>query len=173
MTERDILAVTQQLNLYGLAMDTQRWDLFDRIFTGDVDADYGPTSHWRDLASFKRDFGSFHELFDSTQHIIMNHIVNVRGDVANAFTYGSWRLVRQGVEGGDLWEGTGWYDDELVRSGERWLVRKRVCRIVRWWGNPLVNAAVPGVQFELKSLVLRNEAKAGRLSFLESIDGGK
>ena len=25
--------IIELINLYGLAMDTQRWDLFDRIFT--------------------------------------------------------------------------------------------------------------------------------------------
>ena len=39
----DIIAL---INLYGLAMDTQRWDLFDRIFTADSDLDYGATSRW-------------------------------------------------------------------------------------------------------------------------------
>jgi SnoaL-like domain len=168
MDARDITTITNLLNLYGLAMDTQRWDLFDEIFTPNVDADYGPTSHWRDLATFKRDFAVFHDPLDSTQHAIVNHIIDVRGDVANAFTYGTWRLIRKGVEGGDLWEGTGWYDDELVRARDGWLVRSRTCRIVRWWGNPLVNETIPGVKFELKSLVLRREAEAGRVHFLNA-----
>ena len=74
--------IIQLINLYGFAMDTQRWDLFDRIFASDVDADYGATSHWTDLASFKRDFGSFHEVFDATQHVMTNHLVTVKGDSA-------------------------------------------------------------------------------------------
>ena len=170
MDQRDVVAITNQLNLYGLAMDTQRWDLFDAIFTADVDADYGPTSHWRDLPTFKRDFAVFHNPFDSTQHAIVNHVVHVQGDVANAFTYGTWRLIRKGVEGGDLWEGTGWYDDELVRSDDRWLIKSRTCRIVRWWGNPLVNETIPGVKFELKSQVLRREAEAGKVRFMDALN---
>ena len=63
MSDRE--EIVQLVNLYGLAMDTRRWDLFDRIFTPDCDADYGPTSHWTDRAAFKRDFGTFHELFPS------------------------------------------------------------------------------------------------------------
>lgn len=38
--------IIEVLNLYGFAMDTRRWDLFDRIFTADCDVDYGPTSSW-------------------------------------------------------------------------------------------------------------------------------
>ena len=37
MSDRE--AIIQTINLYGFAMDTQRWDLFDRIFTADCDAD--------------------------------------------------------------------------------------------------------------------------------------
>jgi AraC-like DNA-binding protein len=55
MSDRE--EIIQLINLYGFAMDTQRWDLFDRVFTEDVDADYGPGSHWTDRAAFKRDFG--------------------------------------------------------------------------------------------------------------------
>ena len=38
-TNSDVMAITQLLNLYGLAVDAQRWELFDRIFATDVDAD--------------------------------------------------------------------------------------------------------------------------------------
>jgi hypothetical protein len=73
-----------------------------------------------------------------------NYLVNIAGDTAQTFTYGLWRLIRKGVEGGDAWEGSGWYDDELVRSEDGWLIKCRTCRIVWWSGNPLVqNAAFP------------------------------
>jgi hypothetical protein len=168
MSDHDIVSITSIINLYGLAVDTQRWDLFDRIFTEDVDADFG-TSRWRDLAAFKRDFAAFHDPFSSTQHAMMNHLVNVDGDRAQAFTYGSWRLIRKGIEGRDFWEGTGWYDDELHRSKERWLIKRRTCRIVWWDGNPLAQETIPGVRFKLESSVLRREGEAGRVGFLNAI----
>ena len=55
--------IIELINLYGFAMDTQRWDLFDRIFTEHCDADYGETSHWTNRAQFKADFGSFEMTF--------------------------------------------------------------------------------------------------------------
>jgi SnoaL-like domain len=168
MSDHDVLSIMSTINLYGLAVDTQRWELFDRIFSDDVDADFG-TSRWRDLASFKRDFAAFHDPFSSTQHAMMNHLVNVDGDVAQAFTYGSWRLIRKGIEGRDFWEGTGWYDDELLRSKERWLIKRRTCRIVWWDGNPLAQETIPGVRFKLESSVLRREGDAGRVGFLNAI----
>jgi SnoaL-like domain len=168
MSDRDVLSIMNTINLYGLAVDTQRWELFDRIFSDDVDADFG-TSHWRDLASFKRDFAAFHDPFSSTQHTMMNHLVDVDGDVAQAFTYGSWRLIRKGIEGRDFWEGTGWYDDQLLRSKDGWLIKRRTCRIVWWDGNPLAQETIPGVKFKLESSVLRREGDAGRVGYLNAI----
>ena len=169
-TDKDVIAITNLINLYGLVMDTQRWDMFDRLFTSDVDADYGEGSHWRDLAKFKADFGAFHKIFDATQHLMSNHLVNVQGDTAEACTYGNWRLIRKGLEGGDLWEGTGWYDDKLVRQQGRWLIKHRVCRILYWSGNPLVQAGSgPDVKFNLHSTMIKGEAEAGRIGYLNAI----
>jgi hypothetical protein len=78
-TDSDVVAITQLVNLYGLAVDNQRWELFDRIFTTDVDADYGTTSHWTDREQFKADFTAFHAPFDSTQHTMSTHVVHVDG----------------------------------------------------------------------------------------------
>ena len=46
MADHDVLSIINTINLYVLAVDMQRWDLFDRIFTQDVDADFGASSHW-------------------------------------------------------------------------------------------------------------------------------
>jgi hypothetical protein len=169
MTVQDTQSIIQLVNLYGFAVDTQRWELFDRIFTADVDADYGETSHWRDLASFKSDFAVFHDPFDSTQHIMSNHLVQVEGDKAQAFTHGTWRLVRNKADGTPLWDGSGWYDDDLVRTAEGWRIKRRTCRIVWWTGNPLVNETIEGVKFAMKSTVLRREGEAGRVRFMNAI----
>lgn len=171
MSQQDTAAIIQLVNLYGFAVDSQRWDLFDRIFTVGVEADFSETAHWRDRESFKRDFGAFHAPFDSTQHCMMNHLVDVEGDTAHAFTYGTWRLVRKATDGNPLWDGSGWYDDALVRTDTGWRIRHRVCRIVWWVGNPQVNETIPGVSFKLDTSALRNEADAGRVGFLRAIDG--
>lgn len=167
--DHDVRSIVQLINLYGLAMDTQRWDLFDRIFTPDVEADFGEPARWRGLAAFKADFAAFHAPFDSTQHIMTNHLVSVAGETAQALTYGSWRLIRKGVEGGELWEGTGWYDDDLVRRGGRWLIKRRTCRVLWWGGNPRVQETAPGIEFNLRPSALRAEGLAGRLRFLNAL----
>ena len=161
--------IVQLINLYGLAMDTRRWDLFDRIFTEHVDADYGPTSHWHDRESFKRDFGAFHEVFDATQHVMTNHLVTTDRDTASAHTYGQWRLVRHAAGDPPVWDGSGWYDDTLVRTHGGWRISRRVCRVIWFTGNEKVKETIPGVTFEDERTTLRGEADSGRLSYLRAI----
>ena len=170
MSDQDVASIIRTLNLYALAMDTQRWDLFDQIFTSDVDADYADPAHWRDLESFKRDFGAYHAPFDSTQHVMMNHLVEVAGDVAHSFVYGTWLLIKRGTEGGDFWQGTGWYDDRLVRTADGWRIRSRACRVVWWGGNPRVNQPPSDdVSFDTSSKALREEAQAGLVGFVNAV----
>lgn len=169
MSVQDENEIINTVNLYGFAVDTQSWNLLDQVFTADVDADYSETSHWHDLATLKSDFEVFHDPFDGTQHTMMNHLVNVKGDRAYAMTYATWRLIRHGLAGGDCWEGTGWYDDVLDRTAAGWRISSRICRIIWWGGNPLVNETVPGVKFQLPILSLRGERLAGRVRFYESL----
>lgn len=167
MTDRD--QIIEKINLYALAVDTRRWDLFDRIFANHCEADYGTGAHWHDLAAFKADFGAFHAHFDATQHMMANHQVCVDGDRAHSLTYGSWRLVRRAAEGDPLWEGTGWYDDTWSRTNGGWRILHRTCRVVWFTGNERVRDAIPGVRFEDERTSLREVAEAGRLVFLNAI----
>lgn len=161
--------IIQLINLYGLAMDTQRWDLFDRIFTEQVDADYGATSHWHDRESFKRDFGSFHTLFDATQHVMTNHLVEVEGDRAWSHTYGAWRLIRHAAGDPPVWDGTGYYDDTWSRTHSGWRILKRVCRVVFWTGNPRVQTPMEEIEFQLDLVSLMTEGAQGRIDYLNAI----
>ena len=171
-TDSDVVAITQLVNLYGLAVDSQRWQLFDSIFTTDVVADYGASSRWADLEQFKTDFAAYHDPFDSTQQTMSTHVVHIDGDHAHSFCNGGWRLVRKAADGGalrPLWDGTGWYDDTLMRTPGGWRITRRVCRITWWTGNPLVNETIPGVKFELATTALRREADAGRVGVLAAV----
>lgn len=161
--------IIQLINLYGLAMDTQRWDLFDRIFTEDVDADYGPTSHWTDRASFKRDFGTFHELFDATQHVMTNHLVTVDRDRAWSHTYGAWRLIRHAAGDPPVWDGTGYYDDTWVRTQSGWRISRRTIGVIYWTGNPRVQSPMEEIEFQLDLVSLKQEGAEGRLEYLKAI----
>ncbi|OBG37986.1 hypothetical protein A5672_16920 [Mycobacterium alsense] len=165
-TDSDVLAITQLVNLYGLAVDSRRWHLFDTVFAADVVADYGAASRWTDLERFKADFAAYHDPFDSTQHTMSTHVVHVDGDRAHSFCNGAWRLLRKAADGGALWDGTGWYDDAWLRTPGGWRITRRTCRTTWWTGNPAVNETNPGVKFDLTTSVLRREADAGRIGVL-------
>ena len=38
----DKAEIIEVLNLYGFALDARRWELFDKVFSEDVVADFGP-----------------------------------------------------------------------------------------------------------------------------------
>ena len=170
MVEHDKAEIIEALNLYAFALDAQQWDLFDRVFTDDVTADFGPAgAFWTDLATFKRAFAAFHDTLDNQQHQMMGHLVQVDGDKAHAFSYGNWLLVREAAEGGTSWLGTGWYDDELVRTAQGWRIKRRVCRLMSWTGNASVPQPNIGQAPDMQTCKLRHHCEEGKVGFLRAI----
>ncbi len=171
MNVADYIDIQQVINLYGFAMDSQSWDLFEQIFTNDVHAYYSDNdqSEWHDLATFKADFAEAHAPLSATQHSMSGHLTNLKGNTAYCLTYGAWKLIRKGLDGGDLWEGTGWYDDVLVKTNLGWRIKKRVCRTFWWSGNTRAIETVEGARFRLPMESLRTERQAGRVMYFESL----
>jgi len=166
--------IIEKINLYALALDSQRWDLFDRIFTEHCHADYGSTALWTDRVQFKTDFAAFHAPFDATQHMMMNHQVAILDTGhAHSLTYGSWRLLRHAAAdddgNGPLWDGTGWYDDVWARTHGGWRIARRTCRMTWSAGNPKVKETLAGVTFDQDLASLKDEAASGRVLFLNAI----
>lgn len=174
MIEHDKAAIVEIMNLYGFALDARQWDLFDRVFTDDVVAVFGPAgAGWHGLEVFKKSFAEFHATLDSHQHTMMGHLVEVDGDTAHAFSYGNWLLVRNAAEGGPTWTGTGWYDDELVRTDRGWRISRRVCRLQGWSGNPLVPEPMGEHNPDMNVKVLHTYAANGEIGFLKAIQASR
>jgi hypothetical protein len=170
MAEQDKAAIIEVLNLYGFALDARQWDLFDLCFTEDVEAVFGPAgAGWHGLGEFKRSFGEFHATLDNHQHTMMGHLVHVVGDKAYAFSYGNWLLVRNAAKDGPNWLGTGWYDDELVRTPQGWRIKKRVCRLLSWTGNPSVPEPNDEHKPDMKTNVLFEHIAEGKVAFFNAL----
>ncbi len=169
MSGDDAIAIANVINLYALAVDTQQWDLFDRIFTSNVKADFGGAAKWQDLSSLKRDFAVIHSPFRATQHMTTNHQVAVNGDDANAISYVHGRFIREVPDGADMFESCGWYDDKLARTPAGWRIADRVCRTIWSGGNPRVLQTMPGVTVEPQLHSLGNEAASRNISFLDAL----
>ena len=170
MQATDHNAIVNVINLYALAVDTLCFDLFDRVFTPDVQLDYYPGSRMAGLAQVKQEFLLAHEGLDASQHTVANHQVIVDGDRANAIAYVVARLIRNVPEGGvNYWEFGGWYDDSLVRTPAGWRIQRRACRGNWWEGNPRVAECRPEWVFRPDVTLLRNAAKAGESEFLKAV----
>jgi hypothetical protein len=168
--ENDKAAIIEALNLYAFALDARQWDLFDLVFTQDVWAEFGPAgTGWHDLTEFKRGFAQFHDTLDSHQHTMMGQLVTVDGDTAHAFSYGNWLLVRHAADGGPTWTGTGWYDDELVRTAQGWRISHRVCKLQSWAGNPRVPEPIGTQNPDMNLNVLHRFAEGNKISYLEAL----
>lgn len=157
----DIAAVVNCLNLYAVAVDSQCWDLFDQVFTEDVSADFGVQAVWEGRGDLKAAFAMIHAPFDSTQHVTTNHHVTVQGDAASCISYVHGRFVRE-VEGGTMFESTGWYEDRLVRTPGGWRIAHRSCRMQWWGGNPAVLETAPGVRVEPVLDSMKDMARGGQ-----------
>ncbi len=172
MAGQDTTDIIDVLNLYGFLLDGHQWDLFDRVFTEDVRAEFGPAGLvWPDLDALREHFIEFHRELDNHQHTMLGHVVHVEGDAAYAFSYGNWLLRRKAVQGDPVWLGTGWYDDELIRTAEGWRIRYRVARMVSWSGNPAVSGHNADADFNLH--VLRDDIADGKVGFFNAITGAK
>ena len=172
MSLDDKAAVIEVLNLYAFALDSHQWSLFDRVFTDDIRAEFGPAGAvWNGLENFKRSFDMFHDTLDNQQHRMTGHLVHVDGDRANSFCYGNWILVRNDAEGGPQWVGTGWYDDVLVRTPGGWRIKDRIAKLVSWTGNPRVPVPVPEHHPDMDTNTLAEAVAAGKIRYFEAIKG--
>ncbi|AEG50833.1 hypothetical protein Sphch_3222 [Sphingobium chlorophenolicum L-1] len=156
MSYEDKATIRSCVELYGYAVDSLRWDLFDRIFVRDgLYVRHGDREPWSDYDKFVDDFAAYHKIFTSTQHSMTNMICEVDGDAAKAITYGNWRLVRLGAEGGDTWMGQGWYEDAFVRTEAGWRIQRRQSRQVWREGNDNIGVTT-GVEWKHATSSLQN-----------------
>ncbi len=165
----DRLSVIMTTNLYATAVDTLQWHLLDRVFTPDVSIDFGGGAVWSGLADLRQAFHAIHEPFQATQHITTNHTVALNGDSAHCLSYVHGIFLREVGEGGNMFESGGWYDDQLVRAGDDWLIYKRVCRSVWVKGNPKVLETQPGMTGIPQLYSLAAEAAEGRLATVRAL----
>jgi hypothetical protein len=161
----DTRQIVAALNLYGLAIDSHRYELFDQVFAPDVHADYNPPVGWTDRDGIKRDMESFHAPLDGCLHRITNHQVTVDGDRANSICYVKVRLLR----GDDSFEMGGFYDDQFERRPEGWRIKQRYYRGSWWQGNPNVVGGPPGFVFEPIVQTLRQAGEAGKVAYLQAL----
>jgi hypothetical protein len=165
----DYSSIINVINLYAVAVDSHRYDLFERVFADDIHCDFGGGAAFTDRATLQAVFKDIHAVFSATQHIVSGHAITLEGDTAHCFSYVSARF-RRGLEDGEgLFQSTGWYDDVLTRAADGWRIRERTSRMVSYGGDVRVMQAMPGVDTDYVLLSLAEEAEGGRIRFLSRI----
>jgi hypothetical protein len=171
LSSDDMFGVMMAVNTYPVAVDSLSWDLFDLVFTADVQADFGGNAKWSDLESLKRDFDTIHKLFKTTQHYTGNHVITGSGDNAHCFSYVRARFTRELEDGLGSYEANGWYDDKLVRTPAGWRISHRATRSNWSGGNPKVLETMPGVSGSQQLTALSIEVPAGHIGLVNALRG--
>lgn len=162
---KSIADVVNVVNLYAAALDSQRYGLFEQVFTEDAKVDFGGGVVFPDRATLMAAFDTIHAAFSATQHATSGHVVLFDAGGAKCFSYVHARFRRM-IDGVDcLFDSTGWYDDRLVETADGWRIALRASRMVSWTGNIRVMQAMEeaSADFPLASLFV--EAREGRVGF--------
>ena len=68
--------------------------------------------------------------------------------------------------------GTGWYDDELVRLEDGWKIKRRVCRLLSWTGNPRVPEPNGDQTPDMNMNALYKSCDAGEMGYVKALRAG-
>lgn len=142
ITVVDRMEVTDVLNGYAAACDSRDWDLFNQIFTPDVEANYGGPNVFNSRGAVVDMIRGMLGGCGPTQHMLSNYRITIDGDVAD--TICSVRAFHAGIgeAKGKTFEVWGEYRDRLVRTGEGWRIARRT--MVATWVQGSFDVLRPG-----------------------------
>ena len=120
---------------YCWALDGNRWDDLDGVFTPDAHAVLGRPCDG--LPAIKARIEEALGPLDDSQHMVTNHQVTVSADGATATCrcYFHAQHVRGSASGGANFIVAGRYEDELVRTPDGWRIAHRVLTPMWTEGN--------------------------------------
>lgn len=122
--EREIRQdVSEVLVRYATGIDRKEWSLFRTCFTEDCEADYGDIGVWDGVDAITDYMTQTHPDGVRTLHRISNVAVSGDGDRVTARTYVD--VIYVGDDTGRGVNAAGYYDDELIRTGEGWKIARR------------------------------------------------
>ena len=161
-------SIVQLLNLYALAIDAKQLQIWDRVFTVDVTADY-PWGRWDGLTAWRDAFEeSIVQPFDVTQHLILNVTWNLSGDSGRVLAQGLFHMIRRGFPGGEMLSGGAWFDAGLQRKPEGWRISEQICRVTWMSGN----AAVMSKRSPAAPISMSEGVRNGALKFIDTLELG-
>ncbi|HZR85085.1 MAG TPA: nuclear transport factor 2 family protein [Candidatus Binatia bacterium] len=124
LTTSDRLAIGELLARYSHCIDRARWDDFKTLFTADCRLDLSQVMGlYEGAEGIARFCDTMRSLPIVMRHFLTNLVV-VEGDGERARVE-SYVLAITGPAGGPSTQMPGFYDDEVVKQGGRWLLRSR------------------------------------------------
>jgi hypothetical protein len=129
--DSDEAAIVNVLTRYATGIDRCDWPLFRSCWTDEVDLDYGDVGRFTDPDVLTQLFSQLHDPMGPTYHRLTNFVIDVDGDTATARTYVHAVLMLTPDDGANWVEAVGHYDDELVRTGDGWRIRRRTTKTPR------------------------------------------
>jgi uncharacterized protein (TIGR02246 family) len=124
MTEHDDRQdISDLLVRYATGIDRRDWSLFRTVFTDDCELDYGEIGSWSGVDAVAEFMEQVHAPAGHTLHRLTNQAIRVDGDKAAARTYID-GLIMAGDNNSGV-NAIGFYDDEIVRTGDGWRIARR------------------------------------------------
>ncbi len=133
----DYVAIVDLLNRYATALDTRSWDLLASCFTEDATYEL-PFAGYRHCRGNRVIAETFRELLrdlDSTQHLITNHVIEVREGEIRTTCYFQAQHYVAGAIGGSTFTSGGRYLDRIIKDGDDWKILHRSLERIWTAGN--------------------------------------
>ncbi len=131
----DRMEITDTINRYATSVDTCDWELFLTCYTDEMGVDMTSIGFEKPITMPATGFLEMIKTavsgFDSTQHIVSNHTINIDGDSATCVSY----LQAQHFSQDDLGVHTltigGYYSNSLIRTPDGWRINKY--KVTKTW----------------------------------------
>ena len=122
----DQIQIIQLINHFGMAIDLRDWESFQDLFAETVEFDYSSigevaaTLHPADIVNTARsDLGGF----QTTQHVITNHLIQVQDNNATCQAHVRAMHFLPNHSGESTLEMGGYYTAKLVRIEDNWKIK--------------------------------------------------
>ena len=131
----DRMGIIDTINRYATSVDTRDWDLFLTCYTDEMNADMVSIGFSEPMDMPAQEFLEIIKRavdpFESTQHLISNHVIDIDGDNATCVCYLQAQHFRQDDTGAHAVLIGGYYANSLIRTPAGWRINKY--KVVKTW----------------------------------------
>lgn len=131
----DRMEIIDTMNRYATSVDTRDWDLFLTCYTEEMNADMVSVGFDAPLdmpaTAFREIIKQAVDPFDSTQHLLSNHVIDIDGESATCVSYLQAQHFSEDDTGAHTLLIGGYYANSLVRTPAGWRINKY--KVVKTW----------------------------------------